>query len=177
MRFLLIFYNKFVLRSFLIYNVGDMLPVMPHWENNILHTASFEWTNYEFFYTAAGGEQYLTFGCFRDYDEMEVVDLQTSTTDWNNAYYLFDDFSVERSVSVQTPTTSPFNITVADFGLNISTNAKGVLSISNSQGQEILRVSITTGENRIHFDSQASGIYYATLFYDKRRKSARFFWR
>ncbi len=39
----------------------------------ILHTASFEWTNYEFIYTATGSERYMTLAAFVIIDEMEVV--------------------------------------------------------------------------------------------------------
>jgi hypothetical protein len=160
----------------LFYDVADMLPVTPQWESNELHTISDQWTSYEFFYTAYGGEQYLTFGCFRDFDEMEVVDLQTSLTDHNRAYYLFDDFSVERSVTVETPIAEEFTITAARSGLNIVTNEKGVLILSNTQGQVILQVPVDPGEKRILFTTQAAGIYLATLISDRRRKSTQFFW-
>lgn len=160
----------------LFFDTAEMLPVMPVWESNVLHTASFEWTNYEFIYTATGGERYMTFGCFRDYDEMEVVDLQTSTTDWNNAYYLFDDFSVERGVGITATESFIYDVTITESGLNVITNEKGVLILSNSQGQEILRAIIQPGEHRIQLNAQAGGVYFATLFTNQRRRSIRFFW-
>jgi hypothetical protein len=160
----------------LFFDTAEMIPVTPVWESNILHTASFEWTNYEFLYTATGGEQYMTFGCFRDYDEMEVVDLQTSTTDWNNAYYLFDDFSVERGVGIAATESFTFDVTMTESGLNVITDDKGVLILSNSQGQEILRSTLQPGENRIQLYAQAAGIYFATLLTNQRRRSTRFFW-
>ena len=160
----------------LFFDTAEMLPVMPVWESNVLHTASFEWTNYEFIYTATGGERYMTFGCFRDYDEMEVVDLQTSTTDWNNAYYLFDDFSVERGVGITATESFIYDVTITESGLNVITNEKGVLILSNSQGQEILRAIIQPGEHRIQLNAQAGGVYFATLFTNQRQRSIRFFW-
>lgn len=160
----------------LFYDIAEMLPVTPQWESNELHTISDQWTSYEFFYIANGDENYLTFGCFRDYHEMEVVDLQTSLTDHNNAYYLFDNFSVERSVTVSTLSTVKFTITPSRSGLKIVTNEKGVLILSNMQGQLILQVPVDPGEIRIQFDTQAAGIYFATLIGDRRRKSMQFLW-
>jgi hypothetical protein len=165
----------FSLDSF-FYDVADMLPVIPQWENNQLHTISDEWTNYEFFYTADGGEQYLTFGCFRDYDEMQVIDVQTSTKDWNHAYYVFDDFSVEPAVNVASTEPKLFGITVSASELKIVTKEKGMLRISNLQGQEILNEPLAIGENVILFSPKSSGVYFATVHNDKQSSSLRFFW-
>jgi len=160
----------------LFFDVATMLPVTPQWESNELHTISDEWTSYEFLYSASGGEQYLTFGCFRDFDEMQVIDLQTSITDHNRAYYFFDDFSIERSVSIATNELFISDIVIADDGLKLVANEKGVLILSNSQGQEILRSTIQPGENHIQFNAQSAGIYFATVYSNQRRKSKRFFW-
>jgi hypothetical protein len=160
----------------IFYDTAEMLPVLPQWESNELLTTSNEWTNYEFFYSASGGEQYLTFGCFRDYNEMQVIDLQTSLTDHNNAYYLFDDFSVERGVGIAATESFIYDVTITESGLNVITDEKGVLILSNSQGQEILRAIIQPGEHRIKLNAQAGGIYFATFFTNQRRRSMRFFW-
>jgi hypothetical protein len=160
----------------MFFDTGEMLPVMPVWESNVLHSASFEWTEYEFFYTAMGGERYMTFGCFRDYDEMQVVDLQTSTTDWNNAYYLFDDFVVERGVGIAHVESFIFEVSVAHSVLNVISNERGVLVLSNSQGQIIQQVTVQPGENQILLSSPEAGLYTATFNSETRRKSARFFW-
>ena len=160
----------------LFFDIPDMLPVLPQWESNQLHTTSDEWTGYEFFYLATGGEQYMTFGCFRDYDEMQVVDVQTSTKDWNNAYYVFDDFSVEPAVAVNSADPKLFGMTVSGDGLRIVTKEKGMLRISNLQGQEILNEPLAIGENVILFSPKASGVYFATVYSDKKSSSLRFFW-
>jgi hypothetical protein len=160
----------------LLFETAEMLPVMPVWESNALHTESFEWTNYEFLYTAMGGERYMTFGCFRDYDEMQVVDVQTSWKDWNNAFYLFDDLSVERGVGIATTESFNYSIAIAQFGLNVVVNEKGVLVLTNSKGHEIQQVPVYPGENQILLSSQAAGIYIATFVNETQRKSTRFFW-
>jgi hypothetical protein len=160
----------------LFFDIPDMLPVLPQWESNVLHTTSDEWTSYEFFYLATGGEQYITFGCFRDYDEMQVVDVQTSTKDWNRAYYVFDDFSVEPAVSVTSAKPKLFGITVSTFELKIVTKEKGMLRISNLQGQEILNEPLAIGENVILFSPKAPGVYLATFYNDSQNGSLRFFW-
>ena len=160
----------------LFFEIPDMLPVLPQWETNQLHITSDEWTSYEFFYTAVGGEQYMTFGCFRDYDEMQVVDVQTSWKDWNNAYYVFDDFSVEPAVGVTASELKLFDITVSTSGLKMETKEKGTLRVSNLQGQEILNEPIEVGENIIPFSPKASGVYFATLYNHKQSSSLRFFW-
>ena len=161
----------------LFYDVADMLPLIPQWESNQLHTTSDEWTSYEFYYTANGGEQYLTFGCFRDFDEMQVLDVQTSSKNWDIAYYVFDDFLVETTMGIAATETLDFEITNSGTGLNVVTNEKGMLRISNTQGQELLQAPIKPGENIISFDSQASGIYIATLHNNSRRKSKQFLWQ
>jgi hypothetical protein len=160
----------------LFFDIPNMLPVLPQWESNELHTTSDEWTSYEFFYSATGGEKYMTFGCFRDYDEMQVVDVQTSTKDWNRAYYVFDDFSVEPGVAVTSTDPKLFGIIVSAYGLKMVTKEKGTLRISNLQGQEILNEPIVIGENIIPFSPKVSGIYCATVYNDKQSSSLRFFW-
>ena len=160
----------------MFYDIPDMLPVSPQWESNELHITSNEWTSYEFLYLAFGGEQYLTFGCFRDFDEMQVIDLKTSLTNHNRAYYFFDDFSVEQSVGIAASVSLDHDVTIDEYGLNVVTNQMGVLILSNSQGQEILRSTLQPGENRIQFYAQAAGIYFATVYSNQRRRSTRFFW-
>jgi len=160
----------------LFFDIPDMLPVSPQWESNTLHSTSDEWTSYEFLYTASGGEQFLTFGCFRDYDEMQVINLQTSSKDWNAAYYVFDDFSVESVVGITSSDSKSINISVTEYGINVVTKEKGTLRISNLQGQEILNEPLAIGENVILFSPKAPGVYFATVYSDKKSSSLRFFW-
>jgi len=160
----------------LSFDVLDMLPIQPQWENDDLLITSDEWTGYEFLYTSTGGEQFLTFGCFRDFNEMQVIDLQVSSENLNNAYYVFDDFLVETAVGIASSESKLIDITVAEYGLYILTQEKGTLSISNLQGQEMLQMPMEFGENIIPFNPATSGVYFATLYNNERRRSTRFFW-
>ena len=78
----------------LVQNTGGPIPVIPHLDGlGGLLSDTTNWTEVSGYYTAQGGEAYLTIGNFH-YDATTTGLLIDSTFAWWYSYYYFDDVSL-----------------------------------------------------------------------------------
>jgi hypothetical protein len=84
------------------YETIEVIPQTPQLETNtLLDNSISEWIELEWEYTAQGGESFITLGCFRGYEELEVINTNSSWKDFLNAYYLVDKVSILPSTNSQ----------------------------------------------------------------------------
>jgi len=63
-------------------------------------TPDLTWLLINLTFIAEGGEQYLTLGNFREYNDMTVVNTGSSWKNWDHAYYFFDNVTVQPTLTV-----------------------------------------------------------------------------
>jgi hypothetical protein len=93
------------------YDTFEAIPQLPQLEtSSLLDNTTSEWIELEWEYIAQGGEQFITLGCFRGYEELEVVNTNSSWKNFLNGYYLVDKVSVLPSTNNQTEYAYDFEL-------------------------------------------------------------------
>ncbi len=75
------------------------LPVIPQFENtegNFLYTEDDEWVLVNGFYTAMGGENWITVGNFNNESNTDILDFMDEVDGAAICYYFIDDVSVTK---------------------------------------------------------------------------------
>jgi hypothetical protein len=153
------------------------LPYAPQISNptgNII-SDTIAWTLVSGFYTALGGEKYITIGNFLD--DLSTNSFVFNPTGWGRGYYLIDDVSVALS--------SPTAINeIDDADLNISPNPfsrqttfhtskflnNATLTIYNSMGQQVKQISNIVGRTvLLQRDNLIAGVYSICLTQDNAK--------
>jgi hypothetical protein len=128
-------------------------------------TDKVNWMKYEGIFKAVGGEEYMSIGCFSNYDELKIEVLGSNFN--LNAYYYIDNISLYECDSLVEVNEIPYNTVsiypnpAKDFvSIDIPENInQAQLSIYNLTGQLISQKQITQFNQQIPILELDNGIY------------------
>ena len=143
------------------FNITESIPISPQLESDIgVLDSDEEWIQLDWDFWAQGGESVLTIGCFRDFDEMEVVNTGSSWKKWDNGYYLIDDVRVELDSSISIR-ENQVSTRITQLGSVILVEAKEISQIQliNFNGEVILSDYPFNNSTLLNLQKFAKGIY------------------
>ncbi len=142
----------------------DVMDVEPQLETSgEVLTPDLEWVTIEFEYVAQGGEQYLTIGNFRYPEEMNVVYMGLSWKNFFNAYYLFDDVSLELKETSSSNVSRQRSSWIINSDCQVYSNSEGVYSIFAISGVLLRSGIFSIGMQTLPISELPSGIYLIQL--------------
>jgi hypothetical protein len=135
------------------------------------------WTEISGEYIAAGGEQYITIGCFRPDSMVQMVYNDTIHPPGMWPYYFLDDVSVyycgddTLGVNEIAANKSNFNIypnpAKDNFSIEllnqIEKNGKAFISVYNIQGQLLIQQPIRQTKTEVDISTLATGVYIVKI--------------
>jgi len=149
------------------------MPYTPQVENTIgnIITDTANWVLVSGFFTATGGEQFMTIGNFK-YDSLTSVDTVSGNQGY--AYYYIDDVTVMDSLDVGVNELQE-NISInifpnpCDGKFAVQSETKeNKIEVYNVFGEKIYRSEINKQKTEVDISSQPSGIYFVKVKTSKR---------
>jgi hypothetical protein len=159
-------------------NPGNFLNLEPHImiTDNPIITDTLNWVQIAGYYTATGGENFLTIGNFFSLANTDTAFVQTNG--YSGAYYYVDDVSViECDVSPGiNEITNKLTIAVHPNPFSSVTTLhtdkaleEATLILYNSLGQQINQIKNINGQTvSIHCENVPNGLYYMQLTQDNK---------
>lgn len=154
------------------YNPLPYLPQISNPTNNIISDTT-GWTLVSGYYTASGGENYITIGNFLD--DASTNNLTFNSSGWARGYYWIDDVSISTATGINENQTSnsltifpnPFSTKTVLRTDNLLYNA--TLSVENSFGQTVKQIKNIFGQTVIlSRDHLTTGLYFLSLTQDDK---------
>jgi len=148
------------------FDTFQVIPIEPQLETSgiLIQPDSSYWQNFQFNYTASGGERYLIIGNFRYPNEMLMFNTLSGKGN-TRSYHFFDMISVVENITTSTQINIPLEMFNAWFSL-------GSLHISNMEslsftlydllGRELKKGIVDTGVHSIPVSCD-KGIYLLNL--------------
>ncbi len=141
----------------------EMLPVEPQIELDTLIVTTDEWVYMSRTHTAQGGERYMTFGNFRDHDEMTYVLTGMSWKLSQNSYYFFDEMQLALLWKNVESQEKFINYTWNGHILSCHVHERNFCRVYDTSGRLIEEKLIAPGSAQINLTSLTSGIYIVRL--------------
>ena len=147
----------------------EMLPVEPQIELDTLIITTDEWVHVSRVYVAQGGERYMTFGNFRENNEMTYVLTGMSWKLSQSSYYFFDDMRLTpRETYVQSSRiNNPFMWN--GWRLDCQVNERSVCRVYDISGRLIEEEMLSAGSTQLNLQSLSQGIYIARIISNSQR--------
>ncbi len=141
----------------------EMLPVEPQIELDTLIISTDEWVHVSRVYVAQGGERYMTFGNFRENNEMTYVLTGMSWKLSQSSYYFFDDIQFTRLLNSIESKDRPIEYNWNGLLLSCQVHEHTVCRVYDASGRLIVEELINPGTANVNLASLNPGIYIVRL--------------
>jgi hypothetical protein len=156
-----------------VFDSPMIIPLEPQVESEgvILQADSSYWQLMEFYFTAEGGERYMTIGNFRLPTEMMI--FNTGTGKFNNrAYHFFDEVVVETSTSVAEHSYGiASRVSLYNGVLTMSGLIRSQYEMYDLSGRQILSGVLAPGNSSKDVSFLPQGLYMVRISSDTVSKS------
>jgi hypothetical protein len=138
-------------------------------------TPDLVWELINLTFTASGGEQYLTLGNFREYNEMTVVNTGSSWKNWNHAFYFFDNVTLQPVLSVGQIDMETIQSVQYQLGkLHLSSNVYAEYFIFDLMGRKHMYGNLNPGIQTQNIDWLPKGLYIVQYISNQHINSIKF---
>jgi len=124
------------------------------------------WSTMELFYTASGGEKFMTMGNFRWPDEMIVIDTESGIKNIKLSYYQFDNVTLEKVLSSEhIEVLDLIQITYVKDFLLISVPSHSIVEfhLTDVMGNLLVDPNTVVGSKSIDLSGISAGIYFVVV--------------
>lgn len=143
------------------FDTFEVIPLNPQIETygEVIQLDSSFWQTFEFYYTAQGGEEYLTIGNFRYPDEM-LIEVNQSSQNMNRGYYFFDNIKVEADIaSGISKTGEEFQAYIANGELIIDASSMQHFQLYDLGGRLVAQGVTSVGQTSKPLHALSKGVY------------------
>lgn len=139
-------------------------------------TPDLEWQLITLTYTAEGGEQFMLLGNFRDYNEMTVVNTETSWKNWNQAYYFVDEVVLQPAVSVGVEEYSDIFLDAAQMGnqLYLTSSVPIQYQVYDILGNQFFQGQMPPGSRVVSVEDLSTGVYIVSMQSNEQIRTKKF---